>query len=100
MTAQEFWLMRAVVGGDHLLPQRDAGTRIVAGARGELEADAVGFGFVGAAELRGHEALVAGAGKIGRALAEAEQRGADADGRLRRHRLRRLLARVLAQRVR
>ena len=43
---------RALARGAHLLPQRHAGARVVAGARGEVEADQVGLGLVVAAELQ------------------------------------------------
>src|SRR5664279_4888373 len=52
MRAQQLDL-RALVRRGHLLPQRDAGLRVVAGAGGELQADQIGLGLVGTAELQG-----------------------------------------------
>src|SRR5690606_29277045 len=43
----------ALGGGAHLLPQRNGGFGVVAGARGQLQADQVGLGFVGAAVGQG-----------------------------------------------
>jgi CRP/FNR family cyclic AMP-dependent transcriptional regulator len=58
---------RAAGGRGHLLPQRDAGARVVAGARGQLQAERVGLGLVLAAELQ-RQQLAADAGQPRRPL--------------------------------
>src|SRR5688572_696738 len=95
-------LGRLVAAGDlaHLFPQRDGGARVVARARGELDADAVGLGLV-QARVRQVERYVGHLpGDVLAHLSDAEQSADDADGRLRAHLARHALARVLAKRVR
>src|SRR5262245_57219898 len=69
---------RSARRAQHLLPQRHARVRIIAGACSELEADAIGFRLVTAAEPRGDQVLISRSGEI-RSPFETEQRGADAD---------------------
>ena len=98
MGGQELGRRLATVRRAHLLPQRDGGARIVAGARGQLHAHAVGLGFMGAAVgQREHHA-----GQL--AAQVAGLLGPRGDGQHRQpqighHLLRHALARMFAQGV-
>ena len=72
--------------------------RVVAGARGEVDADQVGLGLVLAAELE-RQQLAAHVEQRVAGVAQAEQRRQQAGADLRRRALAHLLARVFAQRV-
>jgi hypothetical protein len=100
MGAEKFGRPIALVGLHHLLPQGHPGARIVARARGQLEADGVGFALVGPAELGREQRLVGGVRQARRARVEPEEQAAESDRDLRGHGLRHLLARMLAQGVR
>ena len=98
MGGQELGRRLATVRRAHLLPQCDGGARIVAGARGQLHAHAVGLGFMGAAVgQREHHA-----GQL--AAQVAGLFGTRGDGQHRQpqighHLLRHALARMFAQGV-
>ena len=89
---------RALARGRHLLPQRHAGTRVVAGAGGEVEPDLVGLGLVFSAEAQS-EQLAAHVGEVAAGVAEAEDCRAELDEPVGRRRLAEALARMLAQRM-
>ena len=63
---------RALVQRAHFLPQRDAGARIEAGARGQVEADQVGLALLVARELQHHQLAGLLASGIGDARIDAE----------------------------
>src|SRR5690606_14239914 len=66
----------------HLLPQRDGGARVVARARGDLDADAVGLGFVKPAVRQTEEGLVEDVAEVGAGLSGAEQHRGTGDQHL------------------
>src|SRR5690349_15714467 len=102
MRREELWRSLAP-GLFHLFPERDRGLRIVAGAGGELDADAVRFALAFAAvrqlyridrrELRSGQAEV-------RALAPAQRDGGDLQPDLRGHGDRHALLGVVGERMR
>ena len=62
----------------HLLPQRDAGLRVVAGARGNLHADEIGVALVVAVEFQVQQAAAL-AGKLADVAADHQADGQRAD---------------------
>src|SRR5262249_51794247 len=71
---QELWSPAATRELRHLLPQRDGGSRIVAGTRGKLDAHAVGLGLVQPGVRQQERDLADHAYQVGSALSDAERR--------------------------
>src|SRR5258708_6898888 len=84
----------------HLLPQRNGSARIVARARGELHADAIGLGFVDPRMRQRKRNLKHGLRQLSAQIAEPKRCAEHADPDLLGHLLARAFTPVLAQRVR
>lgn len=75
MAAEKFGWLAALIGIHHFLPQGYACAWVVTRAGSQLQADSIRFGFVGAAEMRCNQGLIADISQRCCILAEAECRG-------------------------